>query len=211
MASCAARQPLVAGCRGTAAHRSSRRRMQPVRATAEVGRCRPGMHVSLGFTGRRAGPPRGRGRRRWRRQVQSRGITKPVQTLQAQQQRKRPEYIPNRIDDPNYVRIFDTTLRDGEQSPGEQLAAVRHKLAAACRCCLACGLPLQRVSCMCKSQQRGLLGSQPPAAGLAGSCCSWSCRVLGGPSCANADACTLLVAVQAPPSPPRRSWKLRRS
>lgn len=23
----------------------------------------------------------------------------------------RPEYIPNRIDDPNYVRIFDTTLR----------------------------------------------------------------------------------------------------
>ncbi|KAL9668973.1 hypothetical protein QQ045_006514 [Rhodiola kirilowii] len=31
---------------------------------------------------------------------------------------RRPEYIPNRIDDPNYVRIFDTTLRDGEQSPG---------------------------------------------------------------------------------------------
>ncbi|CAM8890401.1 unnamed protein product [Rhodiola kirilowii] len=30
----------------------------------------------------------------------------------------RPPYIPNRIDDPNYVRIFDTTLRDGEQSPG---------------------------------------------------------------------------------------------
>lgn len=29
--------------------------------------------------------------------------------------RKRPEYVPNRIDDPNYVRIFDTTLRDGEQ------------------------------------------------------------------------------------------------
>ena len=31
---------------------------------------------------------------------------------------KRPEYIPGRISDPNYVRIFDTTLRDGEQSPG---------------------------------------------------------------------------------------------
>uniref|UniRef100_A0A7N0TT73 2-isopropylmalate synthase n=1 Tax=Kalanchoe fedtschenkoi TaxID=63787 RepID=A0A7N0TT73_KALFE len=31
---------------------------------------------------------------------------------------RRPVYIPNRIDDPNYVRIFDTTLRDGEQSPG---------------------------------------------------------------------------------------------
>ena len=30
----------------------------------------------------------------------------------------RPEYIPNTIDDPNYVRVFDTTLRDGEQSPG---------------------------------------------------------------------------------------------
>ncbi|KAM7461582.1 hypothetical protein LguiA_029703 [Lonicera macranthoides] len=32
--------------------------------------------------------------------------------------RLRPEYVPNRISDPNYVRIFDTTLRDGEQSPG---------------------------------------------------------------------------------------------
>ena len=30
----------------------------------------------------------------------------------------RPEYIPNKIDDPNDVRVFDTTLRDGEQSPG---------------------------------------------------------------------------------------------
>lgn len=28
-----------------------------------------------------------------------------------------------RIDDPNYVRIFDTTLRDGEQSPGATLTA----------------------------------------------------------------------------------------
>lgn len=32
--------------------------------------------------------------------------------------RLRPEYVPNQISDPNYVRIFDTTLRDGEQSPG---------------------------------------------------------------------------------------------
>ena len=38
-------------------------------------------------------------------------------------QRQRPEYIPNRIDDPNYVRIFDTTLRDGEQSPGATLTS----------------------------------------------------------------------------------------
>nr|XP_048333137.1 2-isopropylmalate synthase 2, chloroplastic-like [Ziziphus jujuba var. spinosa] len=35
----------------------------------------------------------------------------------------RPEYIPNRISDPNYVRIFDTTLRDGEQSPGASLTS----------------------------------------------------------------------------------------
>jgi len=35
--------------------------------------------------------------------------------------RPRPEYVPGRIDDPDYVRIFDTTLRDGEQSPGATL------------------------------------------------------------------------------------------
>jgi len=37
--------------------------------------------------------------------------------------RRRPEYIPNRINDPDYVRIFDTTLRDGEQSPGATLTS----------------------------------------------------------------------------------------
>lgn len=36
---------------------------------------------------------------------------------------KRPQYVPNRIADPNYVRIFDTTLRDGEQSPGATLTS----------------------------------------------------------------------------------------
>ena len=36
---------------------------------------------------------------------------------------KRPQYIPNKIHDPNYVRIFDTTLRDGEQSPGATLTS----------------------------------------------------------------------------------------
>lgn len=35
----------------------------------------------------------------------------------------RPEYIPNRIPDPSYVRIFDTTLRDGEQSPGATMTS----------------------------------------------------------------------------------------
>lgn len=30
----------------------------------------------------------------------------------------RPAYVPGQIADLNYVRIFDTTLRDGEQSPG---------------------------------------------------------------------------------------------
>ncbi|KDD73024.1 HMGL-like protein, partial [Helicosporidium sp. ATCC 50920] len=37
--------------------------------------------------------------------------------------RQRPEYEPHRISDPNYVRIFDTTLRDGEQSPGATLTS----------------------------------------------------------------------------------------
>lgn len=35
----------------------------------------------------------------------------------------RPEYIPHKISDPNYVRIFDTTLRDGEQSPGATITS----------------------------------------------------------------------------------------
>ncbi|KAE9611625.1 hypothetical protein Lal_00011741 [Lupinus albus] len=35
----------------------------------------------------------------------------------------RPNYIPNHIPDPSYVRIFDTTLRDGEQSPGASMTA----------------------------------------------------------------------------------------
>uniref|UniRef100_A0A7S2UIL1 2-isopropylmalate synthase n=1 Tax=Attheya septentrionalis TaxID=420275 RepID=A0A7S2UIL1_9STRA len=39
------------------------------------------------------------------------------------QRKPRPEYIPGRISDPDYVRIFDTTLRDGEQSPGATLTS----------------------------------------------------------------------------------------
>jgi len=37
--------------------------------------------------------------------------------------RTRPEYVPGQISDPDYVRIFDTTLRDGEQSPGATLTS----------------------------------------------------------------------------------------
>ena len=39
------------------------------------------------------------------------------------QRKKRPEYVPGYISDPDYVRIFDTTLRDGEQSPGATLTS----------------------------------------------------------------------------------------
>ncbi|GMP78348.1 hypothetical protein CsSME_00034296 [Camellia sinensis var. sinensis] len=35
----------------------------------------------------------------------------------------RPNYIPNRIPDPRYVRIFDTTLRDGQQFPGANMTS----------------------------------------------------------------------------------------
>ncbi|PKA53359.1 2-isopropylmalate synthase B [Apostasia shenzhenica] len=42
----------------------------------------------------------------------------------------RPEYVPNHIPDPGYVRIFDTTLRDGEQSPGATMTS-NEKLAVA--------------------------------------------------------------------------------
>lgn len=45
------------------------------------------------------------------------------QKWQLHERKPRPEYIPGRIDDPNYVRIFDTTLRDGEQSPGATLTS----------------------------------------------------------------------------------------
>jgi len=37
--------------------------------------------------------------------------------------KSRPDYVPGKISDPDYVRIFDTTLRDGEQSPGATLTS----------------------------------------------------------------------------------------
>nr|ARE67142.1 FEN1 [Aeschynomene afraspera] len=42
----------------------------------------------------------------------------------------RLHYIPNHIPDPSYVRILDTTLRDGEQSPGAAMTP-RQKLEIA--------------------------------------------------------------------------------
>ncbi|PSS35899.1 2-isopropylmalate synthase like [Actinidia chinensis var. chinensis] len=41
----------------------------------------------------------------------------------AKPRRARPDYVPNRISDPLYVRVFDTTLRDGEQSPGASMTS----------------------------------------------------------------------------------------
>ncbi|PIA45589.1 hypothetical protein AQUCO_01600061v1 [Aquilegia coerulea] len=45
-----------------------------------------------------------------------------------------PEYIPNIIYDPNYVRVLDTTLRDGEQSPGASMT-IKEKLDIAVQLC----------------------------------------------------------------------------
>merc|ERR1719498_544904 len=39
------------------------------------------------------------------------------------QRKPRPPYKPGVCEDPDYVRIFDTTLRDGEQSPGAPLTS----------------------------------------------------------------------------------------
>ncbi|TVU26212.1 hypothetical protein EJB05_28749, partial [Eragrostis curvula] len=44
---------------------------------------------------------------------------------------RRPEYVPNQISDPNYVRIFDATLRESEQSAGGATMTAADKLAIA--------------------------------------------------------------------------------
>ncbi|KAJ0972299.1 hypothetical protein J5N97_020258 [Dioscorea zingiberensis] len=58
----------------------------------------------------------------------------------------RPEYIPNFISDPSYVRILDTTLREGEQAPGasmttEQKLAVARLLSNLCVDVIDAGFP----------------------------------------------------------------------
>ncbi|KAL5204242.1 hypothetical protein ABZP36_009113 [Zizania latifolia] len=56
-----------------------------------------------------------------------RALARPVRASLAP---RRPDYVPNRIDDPNYVRIFDTTLRDGEQSPGATMTSAEKLVIA---------------------------------------------------------------------------------
>jgi len=58
-----------------------------------------------------------------------RALARPVRASQPPP-RRRPEYVPNRIHDPNYVRIFDTTLRDGEQSPGATMTSAEKLVVA---------------------------------------------------------------------------------
>jgi len=53
----------------------------------------------------------------------SRSRTRAVADTPPAAPRARPAYVPGVISDPAYVRIFDTTLRDGEQSPGATLTS----------------------------------------------------------------------------------------
>nr|CBX24424.1 hypothetical_protein [Oryza glaberrima] len=62
------------------------------------------------------------------RRCYHRAFARPVRASMAQP--RRPEYVPNRIDDPNYVRVFDTTLRDGEQSPGATMTSAEKLVVA---------------------------------------------------------------------------------
>lgn len=52
-----------------------------------------------------------------------RSTTFPHKASETATRKTRPPYIPGEIPDPDYVRIFDTTLRDGEQSPGATLTS----------------------------------------------------------------------------------------
>ncbi|XP_062182643.1 2-isopropylmalate synthase A-like [Phragmites australis] len=62
-----------------------------------------------------------------RRHRRLRALARPIR---ASQLPRRPEYVPSRIDDPSYVRIFDTTLRDGEQSPGATMTSAEKLVIA---------------------------------------------------------------------------------
>merc|ERR1740124_1387790 len=53
----------------------------------------------------------------------SKTSSSPSPTSAPTQPQRRPPPPPSQISDPDYVRIFDTTLRDGEQSPGATLTS----------------------------------------------------------------------------------------
>ena len=55
--------------------------------------------------------------------VLSHGAISHIVDIHLTANESRPKYVPGRISDPDYVRIFDTTLRDGEQSPGATLTS----------------------------------------------------------------------------------------
>ena len=89
-------------------------------------------------------------------------------------QQSRPDYIPGRIDDPTYVRVFDTTLRDGEQSPGATMTS-KEKLDIA-RCApQARGAPSGALAAArsADSHRNTVTGDSQPRRVLAGSWPNW--------------------------------------
>jgi hypothetical protein len=79
--------------------------------------------VSSSSSARSAASSMPRGRALGRTNATNNGSSSSSNGASALTNPPRPDYVPNRIDDPNYVRIFDTTLRDGEQSPGATLTS----------------------------------------------------------------------------------------
>ena len=115
---------------------------------------------------RATAPPRGR-----RCGMAVRASAAPVEA------RKRPEYVPNRIDDPDYVRIFDTTLRDGEQSPGATLTS-KEKLEIA-----------KQLSKLGKRRRGGAMAGHAGSGGSGGGLC----RLPPLPPVTSSPVCPLLA------------------
>jgi 2-isopropylmalate synthase len=83
-----------------------------------------GLAGRRGKTARTARPARGaaRGTNEWTRKVVVRAGASG-EGADGVVRAPRPAYVPGVISDPKYVRVFDTTLRDGEQSPGATLTS----------------------------------------------------------------------------------------